>query len=315
MKETVSEPGRQETARRRAGSREAIKTSSPRMRVALAQIDVVPGNYSLNVPKIKNIIQENCGKTDLLVFPEYSLTGYVTGNDVYDHALRTDDELFQEIVKATCDITVAICFIEETGAFNFYDSMAIISHGQIIAIHRKIYLVNYGVFEERRHFSSGPNHQCVDVGSFRVAPFICSDAWNPGLVHLAAAGLSHIFLISACSPTQGLGSRLSTQESWKRLNQFYASMYGVYVLFVNRVGGDQGLTFWGGSEIVDPFGKVIAASQTADEEIIRAEISLAEVREARTVLHTVRDEDLSLIQRRLERVMRLNYSSVDGQNR
>ena len=301
--------------RRKAGSRDAIKTSSARLRVALAQIDVVPGDYSLNVPKIKRIIEENRGKTDLLVFPEYALSGYLTGQAIYDRALRTDDEQFQELVQSTRDITVAICFIEETGAFNFYDSMAILSHGQVLGIHRKIYLVNYGVFEERRHFSAGPNHQCVDIGAFRMAPFICADAWNPGLVHLAAAGLAHIFVFSACSPTQGLGSRLSTQESWKRMNQFYASMYGVYVLFVNRVGGDQGLHFWGGSEIVDPFGKVIASSNGANEEIIRAEISLAEVREARTVLHTVRDEDLGLIQRRLDSVINLQHSSVDAQNR
>ena len=307
--------GNAKRTRRKAGSRDAIKASSARARVALAQIDVVPGDYSLNVPKIKKIIEENRGKADLLVFPEYALSGYLTGSAVYDRALRTDDEIFQDLVKSTRDITVAVSFIEETGAFNFYDSLALISNGQIVGIHRKIYLVNYGVFEERRHFSTGPGHQCVDIGDFRLAPFICSDAWNPGLVHLAAADLAHIFLFSACSPTEGLGSRLSTRESWKRLNQFYASTYGVYVLFVNRVGNEQGLTFWGESEVVDPFGKVIAASKTAKEEIVRAEISLAEVREARTVLHTVRDEDLDLIDRRLHDVINTRYSSVDAQSR
>lgn len=308
-------PANSKRPRSRAGSREAIKSSSARLRVALAQLNVDPGNHAANVPKIRKLIEENRGKADLLVFPEYALTGYLTGQAVFDAALRVDDEQFGELRKATQGITVALSFIEETGAFNFYNSLAVIRDGAVLSIHRKIYLVNYGAFEERKHFSAGPSHQCVDLGPFRVAPFICSDAWNPGLVHLAAADLAHIFIFSAASPTQGVGSRLSTQESWKRLNQFYASMYGVYVLFANRVGNDQKLTFWGGSEIVDPFGKVIAAAKGAEEEVVRAELSLAEVREARTVLHTVRDEDLNFIQRRLHGVLSSHYTTVDAQNR
>ncbi len=300
--------------RLRAGSREAIHTSSARLRVALAQVDAEPGDCAGNIEKAKRLISEHRGKTDLLVFPEYFVTGYMTGQDVYDHALRVDDVLFQDLVKFTDGITVAITFIEETGAFNFYDSIAFIADRRILGIHRKIYLVNYGVFEERRHFSVGPNHQSIDCGAFRIAPFVCADAWNPALVHLAAADLAHIFVFSASSPTQGLGSRLSTKESWHRMNQFYASMYGVYVLFVNRVGDDNNLTFWGGSQIVDPFGKVIAEATGDGEEIIKAEIDVAEVRESRTVLHTVRDENLGFLSRRLEHVIQSNYSSVEAQD-
>lgn len=301
--------------RRRVGNREAIRASSPALRVTLAQIDVTPGDYDANLPKIINLIEQHRGKTDLLVFPEYALSGYLTGKDVYDHALRTDDEVFQALVAATQGITIAMCFIEETGAFNFYDSMVFIGDRKILNIHRKIYLVNYGVFEERRHFSIGPKHVSVDLGAFRLAPFICADAWNPALVHLAGFDLAHIFIFSACSPTQGLGSRLSTRESWHRMNQFYASMYGVYVLFVNRVGDDSGLQFWGGSQIVDPFGQVIAEAKLNEEDVIEAEVHLAEVREARTVLHTVRDENLYFIRRRLDDVLSANYVSIEAQNK
>jgi predicted amidohydrolase len=98
------------------------------------------------------------------------------------------------------------------------------------------------------------------------------------------------------------------------MNQFYASMYGVYVLFVNRVGDDGGLTFWGGSQIVDPFGRVIAEGKIGEEDVVSAEVDLAEVREARTVLHTVRDEDLGFIRRRLDQVLSTNYSTVEAQN-
>ena len=299
---------------RQAGSRGAIRASSPRMRVALAQIDVTPGDYAANLPKIKRLIDEHRGTTDLLVFPEYTFSGYQTGQAVYDSALRLDDDLFQELVAYSAGITVAMGFIEETGAFNFYDSLAFIRDGKVLGVHRKIYLVNYGAFEERKYFSAGPRHESIDCGAFRVTPFICADVWNPALVHLAGSDRAHIFVFSACSPTQGLGSRLSTRESWHRMNQFYASMYGVYVLFVNRVGDDGGLTFWGGSQIVDPFGRVIAEGKIGEEDTVTAEVDLAEVREARTVLHTVRDEDLGFIRRRLDQVLTTNYSTVEAQN-
>jgi predicted amidohydrolase len=98
------------------------------------------------------------------------------------------------------------------------------------------------------------------------------------------------------------------------MNQFYASMYGVYVLFVNRAGFDGDLEFWGGSQIVDPFGRVIAEGKIGGEDMVTAELDLAEVREARTVLHTVRDEELGFIRRRLDQVLATNYSTVEAQN-
>jgi predicted amidohydrolase len=284
------------------------------MRVALAQVDMEPGDYDGNLAKIKRLIDEQRGKCDLLVFPEYTFSGYQTGQDVYDSALRVDDDIFRELIASTRGITVAMGFIEETGAFNFYDSLAFMRDGQLVSIHRKIYLVNYGAFEERKHFSVGPRHQSFNLGAFRITPFICADVWNPALVHLAGSDRAHIFVFSAASPTQGLGSRLSTRESWHRMNQFYASMYGVYVLFVNRVGDDGGLEFWGGSQIVDPFGRVIAQGKIGEEDIVTAELDLAEVREARTVLHTVRDEDLNFIRHRLDDVLETTYSTVEAQN-
>lgn len=275
---------------------------------------MIPGDYSSNLTKIQRLIDEERGQTDLLVFPEYTFSGYQTGQAVYDSALRLDDDIFQQLVDSTEGITIAMGFIEETGAFNFYDSLAFIRDRQVVSIHRKIYLVNYGAFEERKHFSVGPRHESLNCGAFRVTPFVCADAWNPALVHLGGSDRAHIFVFSACSPTQGLGSRLSTKESWQRINQFYASMYGVYVLFVNRVGHDNELEFWGGSQIVDPFGRVIAEGQLREEDVIRAELDLMEVREARTVLHTVRDEDLGFIRRRLDHVLTSNYATVEAQN-
>lgn len=284
-----------------------MKKNKNLLRVGLAQTDAVPGDPSGNIAKVKKIVNEQRDELDFLMFPEYAISGYVMGDKVYECAIRTEDEMFADLMACTRDITVAFGFVEETGSFNFYNSLAIVRDRQILAVHRKIYLVNYGNFEERKHFSVGPSHDCFDIDPFRVAPFICGDAWNPMMVHLAAADRAHVFLFPACSPSGGLGSRLSTKESWRRLNRFYASTYGVYVLFVNRVGKDQNLELWGGSEIIDPFGKEVVAAKEAEEEVITAELDLSQVRESRTVLHTVRDEDLGFVRRRLEKVINRHY--------
>src|SRR5690606_28814421 len=94
---TTSDVGYLET-HRRVGSRASLR-ASPRMRVSLAQVDMEPGDYDANLPKIKRIIDEQRGQTDLLVFPEYTFSGYQTGQAVYDSALRVDHNIFRELVS------------------------------------------------------------------------------------------------------------------------------------------------------------------------------------------------------------------------
>jgi len=281
----------------------------PSLRVGLAQVDADLGNVSANVDRAIAVIESARGRADLLVFPELALTGYTVGNRFHDLALRTDDPLFRRLVEATgdSDLAAAVGFVEETDAFQFFNSLAFIQRGRLLHTHRKIYLPNYGVFEERKFFSAGRNFDTLDVGRFRLAPFICGDAWNPASVHLAAADQAHVLVISACSPDGVLGSRLSTRENWKRLNRFYAAVFGCYVVFVNRRGSEGPLKFWGESEMIDPFGQVVAASAGDAEELIVGEATLAQIREARTVLHTLRDDDWSFFERRVGKIMARHY--------
>lgn len=277
------------------------------LKIALVQFRAEAGNVSENIKRMKSFISQYRDEADLIIFPEYSVTGYLKDSSYYDAALKTTDDGFEELVASTKDVAVAFGFVEETESFNFYNSLAFIKNKELIHVHRKIYLINYGVFEERKHFSAGPSYKCWDIDQLRLAPFICGDAWNPALVHLAAADRAHVFLFPACSPEEGLGGRLSTFDSWQRLNRFYATMYGAYVVFVNRVGEEGGLHFWGKSEVIDPFGRVVVSSQDAEEEVLMAEVDLSLSREARTILHTIRDEDLNFIKRRLENVISKNY--------
>lgn len=273
------------------------------MTIALAQINCCLGDVRKNVDKILYIIEEYRPKVDMIVFPELATTGYCVSKHFHEYAFKLDDELFDKIIQATKDISIAVGFIEETPSFRFYNSLAFITNRKLEYVHRKIYLPNYGIYEEKKYFSVGARLRNVDCPPFRLAPFVCGDAWSPALIHLAAADEANVFIFSVCSPEGGLGSRLSTKENWKRLNRFYATLYGAYVVFVNRTGAEHELEFWGESEIIDPFGKVIVSAEGKEETVVVAQIELAEVRSARTILHTVRDENLSFIQRRLNQII------------
>ena len=100
-----------------------------------------------------------------------------------------------------------------------------------------------------------------------------------------------------CTHTSSSPTRIESTRAERRAN----------VVFVNRVGQDKDLDFWGGSEVVDPFGSVVSAAEGNTEEVILAELDLQQVREARTIINTVRDEDLDFIQRRLQKVMGKHY--------
>jgi len=277
------------------------------LKVGLVQMDCALGNLRKNIETVKEYIQSQKGKADILIFPELTLTGYGVGNEFHRYSLRTNDDLFLDLISATEDITIAVGFIEETESFSFYNSLATIKDKEILNIHRKVYLPNYGMFEERKHFKPGADYSTFVVDKFRFAPFICGDAWSPAFVHLAASDLANVIFISVCSPDKGLGSRLSSRENWKRLIRFYASMYGCYVVFVNRVGSESNLKFWGESEVIDPFGNRLGGFDDDSEGVVVCELFLTEVREARTVINTIRDEDFNFLARRLRRVMELSY--------
>lgn len=274
-----------------------------RLRVALAQIEVRLGDLSGNLARVAAAIEGQRGAADLIVFPELTLTGYDLRAGVPSHALRRDDRRFAQLVEATAGVAVQVGFIEESDRHGFHNSVALIADRRLVAVHRKIYLPTYGIFEEGKHYARGRDYAVAELAGHRVAPFICADAWNPPLAHLAAMHGADLFTFSVASPAGGLGDRMSSQLGWKRLCRFYASIYGVYVVFCNRVGAEGDLRFWGESEIVDPFGETVAAAGPG-EQIAIGELSRATIREARTLLPTMRDDDPDFLRRQLDRLAR-----------
>ena len=272
--------------------------------VAAAQTASVLGDVAANRRKHLDVIDAaRAAGVDVLLFPEMSLTGHGAGSDTLHLALRRDDPLVTEIAEASGTMCTVFGLIEEGRAAQFYNTAIAVRGGAIVAAHRKINLATYGRLEDGKHFAAG---RCVDTfdlaPDWRASVMICADLWNPVLVHLAAMQDATLLLAPVSSALEAVGADFDNPGGWDVNLRFYALTYGLPVMMANRVGREGDLTFWGGSRILDPFGRTLAQAAGDGEELVRARIDYAEVRRARYLLPTVRDANLPLVQREVERI-------------
>ena len=116
----------------------------------------------------------------MLVFPEFSLTGYVLQDLVpaVAHHPSPDSSIFQPLLKASQDIDLVVGFVEEDQRHRFFIASAYLSQGEIIHVHHKIYLPTYGMFVEGRFFAWGDSIRAFDTRFGRVGILICEDFWH-----------------------------------------------------------------------------------------------------------------------------------------
>ena len=129
-----------------------------KVKLALAQIKTKLGVVEANLEKhLDNIQRASAAGSDLIIFPELSLTGYVLQDLVptVAHPASPDDPVFKELLAASKNIDIVVGFAEEDLRNRFYISSAYLSQGKIAHVHRKVYLPTYGLFDEGRFFAWG----------------------------------------------------------------------------------------------------------------------------------------------------------------
>ncbi len=274
--------------------------------VAVAQIASVLGDITANQRKHLDVIDAaRSSGIDVLVFPEMSLTGHTAGPDTLSLALRRDDPIIAEIARASSAMCTVFGVIEEGPAAQFYNASIIVRDGAVLAVHRKINLATYGRLDDGKHFAAGGCVGTFDLTTdWRASVMICADLWNPALVHLAAIQGATMLLAPISSAIEAVGADFDNPGGWEINLRFYALTYGLPIAMANRVGREGELTFWGGSRIIDPFGRTLAQVASDGEDLLRARVDFGEVRRARYLLPTVRDANLPLVQREIERIAR-----------
>lgn len=273
------------------------------LRVGVAQIATIPGDIDANIDRhLQAMAVARERGADVLLFPELSLTGHGAGGETLQLARRRDGRVITRLGAAAGDLRVIVGFIEEGPAAQFYNSAVIVQNGAMRFLHRKINIATYGALEEGKHYATGRYVETFELDErWRAGLLICADAWNPALVYLTALHGATILFVPISSAVEALGAEFDNPGGWDTTLRFYAQVYGLPVVMTNRVGCEDGLTFWGGSRILDPFGRELARAGDREEMLI-ADLSYEQVREARYRLPTVRDSNLALIVREIQRL-------------
>lgn len=273
--------------------------------LGLAQMRPVLGEVKANLCAHHAWVERARARgVDLLVFPELSLTGYYLRDLVPEVAISADGPEMAGLIEASRDISLVVGFVEETPEHLFHVAAAYLEGGRLVHLHRKVYLPTYGMFDEARYLAAGDGLRAFESRFGRAVLLICEDLWHPSLPYLASQERADLLISIGDSPSRGLrGERLQSAEIYDLLCRTYSLTFQYYTLFVNRVGYEEGVNFWGGSIVVSPFGKVIARAPLFTEELLCVQIDPAEVRRARVSTPLLRDERPEITLRELERIL------------
>ncbi len=271
--------------------------------VAVAQIDNVLGDIKKNALKHRDFIRRaKEGGADLVVFPELSLSGYSVKDCNWDLALREGEPT---LLEESAGISIVAGSVEEATGYGIFNSAMFIEGKKILSVHRKVYPPTYGMFEELRYFSPGTSVKAFDSRCGRLGMLVCEDLWHLPLPYILAKDGAEVIIGIAASPTRLSGpAGIQVAAVNSEQHRTFARLLGTYLIFCNRVGFEDGVNFWGGSEVVSPGGDVVVQAKYFEEDLIFAEIDPNEVRRARRLSRHFLDDDLRLVQAELGRILK-----------
>lgn len=267
-----------------------------RFTVAVAQVAPRLGDIDANLQIYEEGVRAARG-ADVVVFPELSLSGYFLKDMVSSVALRLDSAPVARLRQLSRGCSLIAGLVEETDDFRFYNSSVYFQDGDILHVHRKVYLPTYGLFDEGRYFARGDRIRAFDTRHGRSAVLICEDLWHPSSVHIAALDRAVVLYCPSASPLRGIGDEADRDNNaryWETVNSMYAQTFSLFVVHANRVGFEDGVGFWGGSEILDPAGVRLAKAKYYEPDLIAAQIDLRAARRHRIASPLLRDEDIDL---------------------
>ncbi len=260
-----------------------------RLRIAMAQINTTVGDFDGNVKKILGAVDTaRSAGADIVTLPELAVCGYPPEDLLFKpQFIQANLDSLQKIAESAKGITVITGFVDADG--DIYNAAAVLHFGRIAGLYRKIYLPNYGVFDENRYFRAGSDCPIFVIGGVAIGITICEDIWyeaGPATVQ-ANAGAEVIINISASPYHAGKGA------ARERMIATRASDTVAIFAYNNAVGGQDELVFDGHSVIMDEKGILIARGKQFEEDLIIADLDVESVFRAR--LHDPRQRKETLL--------------------
>ncbi|HBA72741.1 MAG: carbon-nitrogen hydrolase [Geobacteraceae bacterium GWF2_54_21] len=270
----------------------------------LAQIKPKLGCIKDNLALIEERIQHaREAGADLVIFPELALTGYFLKDLVPEVALRLDSPEIVRLTELSVGISIVIGFVEVTDDYRFFNSAVYLEDGAVKHLHRKVYLPTYGLFDEQRYMARGERFRAFDTKFGRMGLLICEDMWHLSSSYILAMDGATTLLCLSSSPGRGIGGEsLGSAEAWQQLTSTTAMFLNCRVLYCNRVGFEDGVNFWGGSEYVAPSGESAVRGRLLEEDSVTALLDEGSLRRERIFSPMLRDENLFVTLQELRRI-------------
>jgi predicted amidohydrolase len=254
-------------------------------KIMIAQISPKLGELNKNFIKhieiVDMAVEEKC---DLVVFPELSLTGYCLRDLVYEVAINEKHEIIKKLLDKSNKISIVFgcAYLDEHDLV--FNAALYLDKGKITYLHKKVYLPDYTMFEEGRYFARGSYLDVFKSTIGNVGLLICEDGLHISSAYaLFKKGVSTIIIISN-SPARGVyKEQFYAKSMWETVTKFISMSLTSFVIFVNRAGVEEGITFWGGSHVFDPFGNKVISLPLISEDYKAVEIELDDIYRARIV--------------------------------
>jgi predicted amidohydrolase len=279
------------------------------LRIALAQLAPRLGVLEENLARHSALLTEaRDAGAGLVVFPELGLTGYQLQDLAAELAMRVDDSRLLGLAAETGGLSAVVSFVEEADDHRLFISAALLEDGAIRFVHRKLFLPTYGLFDERRFFAPGDRLRTVESRlGIKLGLAVCEDFWHLAVPETLALDGAQLLINVSSSPGRDLAAihevGLGTAVSWRTLMRTYAQLTTSFVVFCNRVGMDETISFWGGSEVIAPSGETLFTAPLFDEGLYTVDVELGDVRRERVGLPLLRDERPELHLRELRRIL------------
>jgi len=248
------------------------------LRVALAQINPTVGDLKGNVLKIIDYIKKSMKSgAQIVAFPELAITGYPPEDLLLKNNFIEDNlDALKKIQMNVGDITAIVGYVDKKD--DIYNAAALLYKKRLIDTYHKIFLPNYGVFDEYRYFTPGTRSPIYRIGDTWIGLNICEDIWHPEGPTLSQTmeGAEVILNINASPYSIGKSNLRENMLSARSSNN------AAIIAYLNTVGGQDELVFDGHSLIVNQDGVVIARGKQFEEDLLLVDLDLDKVMLKRT---------------------------------
>jgi predicted amidohydrolase len=255
--------------------------------LALAQISSQRENKKENLRKIEELtMRAKEQRADLVIFPELCLTGYVVRDQLYELAETLPGPSTTQIAELTRKTGMYVVFgmpeLSEKTKATIYNTAVFVGPEGVIGKYHKRYLPTHSVFEEKRYFRPGYQTAAFDTPLGKIGLCICYDLFFPEVTRLTRLAGAQLIICISASP--------SVRRSYfETLTAARAIENTAYLAYVNLVGVEDGLQFWGGSRLVSPTGDIISKAKYDEEDFVLCEVDYKDIRSAEAFIPTLRD--------------------------